>query len=236
MSAPVRRRIAVVTGASRGIGRSVALALAARGVDVALVARDEAKLRAVESEIRAAYPAARVCVARTDVAQRVDVDALHAQVLRELGTPDLLLHCAGIVRRLRIEQMTDADWDDVIGANLRALFLVTRAFLGDMRASHAPGRIVVVGSISATMGTATLTSYCASKWGAMGFVKALAEELRGTPLQVLCVNPGSVDTEMLAGSGFAPQMTADEVASTLVYVALDAPPQMQGSCIDLFGA
>jgi len=227
--------IALVTGASQGIGRATALALAARGVDVALVARTRSTLDEARGEIVAKYASVRACSIEADVGDRASVDAMHGRVMRELGLPDVLVLAAGIVRRKRLEEMSDADWDDVLTTNLRSLFLATRAFVPAMKARGAPARIVIVGSISGTLGTASLTSYCASKWATIGFTKALAEELRGTTVSVVCLNPGSVDTAMLAGSGFPPQMTAEEVAGELVHLALDASPAMHGASIDMFG-
>jgi len=130
--------------------------------------------------------------------------------------------------------MTTEDWDAVIRVNLTGTFLVSRAFLPAMLA-RGRGRIVNVASISATLGTAKQAAYNASKWGVIGFTKSLAEELRGTGLQALAVLPGAVDTTMLVGSGFAPQMTAEEVAGTLVFAALDAPDAMNGSALEVFG-
>jgi 3-oxoacyl-[acyl-carrier protein] reductase len=100
---------------------------------------------------------------------------------------------------------------------------------------RARGRIVHVGSISSILGTPNLSAYCASKWGVVGFMKSLAEELRGTGLQTMAVLPGSVDTQMLEGSGFVAQMTAEDVAGTITYAALDAPDAMNGSAIEVFG-
>jgi 3-oxoacyl-[acyl-carrier protein] reductase len=97
------------------------------------------------------------------------------------------------------------------------------------------GRFVFVGSISSTIGCAGVASYAASKWGLLGFAKSLAEELRGTDLAALSVLPGSVDTDMLVGSGFEAKMSAHDVANTITYAALDAPAAMNGSSIEIFG-
>jgi 3-oxoacyl-[acyl-carrier protein] reductase len=130
--------------------------------------------------------------------------------------------------------MTEAEWDAVVDVNLKGVFLVTRAFLPSMlHAGH--GRLVAVSSISATLGTAGQSAYAAAKWGALGFTKSLAEELRGTGVQTMAVMPGAVATSMLAGSGFMPQMTAQDVARTVVFAALDAPDAMNGSAIEIFG-
>jgi 3-oxoacyl-[acyl-carrier protein] reductase len=142
---------------------------------------------------------------------------------------------AGVVRRGAVHETSEEDWDLVLDVNLKGLFLVTRALLPHMLARRT-GRCVNLGSISSTLGTARQSAYAASKWGVVGFTKSLAEELRGTGLQAMCVLPGSVDTRMLEGSGYAPQMTPDDVAGTVVYDALDAPDAMNGSAIEVFGS
>ena len=224
--------VAVVTGAGRGIGRAVAHKLAARGHDVALLARTVDELELAARSVVAL--GRRALVVRCDVASAADVARASAAVLRDLGAPDVVVNNAGVVRRALVHEMTEADWDLVLGVNLRGAFLITRAFLPSMLA-RGRGRTVSVGSISATLGTARQSAYCAAKWGLVGFVKSLAEELRGTGLQAMCVLPGSVDTSMLKGSGFAPQMTPEEVADAVVYAALDAPAAMNGSAIEMFG-
>ena len=225
--------LAVVTGAGSGIGRAVALALARRGLDVALVGRTEDSLRSTAAAIERLGVCAGVSVA--DVAVELDVARAARAVLGGGVAPSVVVNNAGIAgRRAPIDELAAGDWDAVLGANLRGVFLVTRALLPSMKAAGS-GRIVTVASISATLGTAGLAPYCASKWGAVGFTKALAEELRGTGLQALSVLPGTVDTPMARVGGFAPQMTPDEVAGLVAYAALDAPAAMNGSAIECFG-
>jgi 3-oxoacyl-[acyl-carrier protein] reductase len=172
---------------------------------------------------------------RCDVSRASEVAAAAARVLSDLGTPSVVVNNAGIVRRATVAETAEEDWDAVLDVNLKGPFLVSRAFLPAMIARKM-GRIVSIGSISGTLGTARQAAYCASKWGLVGFTKALAAELAGTGLETMCVMPGSVDTEMLAGSGFAPQMTAEDVARLVVYAALDAPAQMNGSAVEMFGS
>jgi NAD(P)-dependent dehydrogenase (short-subunit alcohol dehydrogenase family) len=225
-------RVAVVTGAGRGIGRATALALAERGYDVALLARTEAQLE--ETAARIAERGRRALAVRCDVSRGGEVQRAAARVLEELGAPRVVVNNAGIVRRARVEETSEEAWDEVLDVNLKGTFLVSRALLPAMlRAGR--GRVVCVSSISGTLGTARQAAYCAAKWGVIGFTKSLAEELRGTGLCAMCVMPGSVDTQMLAGSGFAPQMGPDDVAKVIVYAALDAPGAMNGSAIEAFG-
>jgi len=224
--------VAVVTGAGRGIGRAVAVEMARREHDVVLLARTVDELEETASEVVAL--GRRALAIRCDVARAADVHRARDIALRDAGAPAVVVNNAGIVRRARVVEMTDDDWDLVVDVNLKGTFLVTRAFLPEMLRAER-GRFVAVSSISATLGTPRLSAYCASKWGVVGFTKSLAEELRGTGLQAMCVLPGSVDTAMLQGSGFAPAMTAADVARLVAYVALDAPAAMNGSAIEAFG-
>ena len=111
---------------------------------------------------------------------------------------------------------------------------LTRRLLPGM-VKRGLGRIINLSSISATLGTASHTGYCASKWGLDGFTKALAEETRGTGVMVVSVLPGSVDTQMLKGSGFAPMMAPWEIADVVRYVCLEAPLALNGGRIEVFG-
>jgi 3-oxoacyl-[acyl-carrier protein] reductase len=225
--------LAVVTGAGTGIGRAIALELARRGLDVALVGRTAATLEA--TAIEAERAGVRALVARADVGVDGDVRRAVAEIDAALGVPQVVVHNAGSAgRRAGIDETTDAEWDAVMGANLKGVFLVTRALLPSMRAAGR-GRFVTVASISATLGTAGLGAYCASKWGAVGLTKSLAEELRGSGLQAMAVLPGTVDTAMAAIGGFAPRMGPHDVARVAVFASLDAPDAMNGSAIECFG-
>ena len=214
-------KTAVVTGASRGIGRAIAVALAAAGARVAGCARD---------------PDGGSDVYRCDVGRPDDVARFADDVLGRLGAPDVLINNAGIVARARLDEMPVEVWDGVLDSNLKGTFLVTRAFLPAMRAKRG-GRIVNVASISGRQGTAMLTAYCAAKHGVVGLTRALAAELRGDGIAVNAVCPGSVDTAMLRAGlpGAKPDMSPDDVAGVVLYLAGEAPPALTGSCVDVFG-
>jgi 3-oxoacyl-[acyl-carrier protein] reductase len=223
---------AVVTGASRGIGRATALALAARGLDVALLARTQGELAAVADA--AARFGVKALPVRCDVTLTADVDAAAARVLDAFGAPDVVVNNAGMIRRASVHEMSLEDFRLVLDTNLTGTFLVTRAFLPAML-RRGRGRFLQIASISATLGSARASAYCAAKWGVVGFTKSLTEELRGTGLVAMSILPGSVDTSMLEGSGFTPQMKPEDVARTIVYAALDAPSAMNGSSLEMFG-
>jgi 3-oxoacyl-[acyl-carrier protein] reductase len=224
--------IAVVTGAGRGIGRAIAVELAKRGCDVALLGRTIETLALAAEDVVAAGQ--RAVAVPCDVSNAEAVEVAASRVLADLGVPDVVVANAGIVHRAPVETMSEKEWDEVLDVNLKGTFLVTRAFLPRMR-DLGRGRFVAIGSISSTVGTARQSAYCAAKWGTVGFIKALAEELRGTGLQAMCVMPGSVDTDMLKGSGFAPAMKPEDVAKTVAFLALDAPEAMNASSVEVFG-
>ena len=224
---------AIVTGAGKGIGRAVALAFARRGLDVALWNRTFSEAEAVAREVRAIGP--RALPLSCDVSRDEDVRRATDETLRVLATPRVVVNNAGVVHRATIEETSEGDWDHVLDVNLKGPFLVVRALLPALRAARV-GRIVNIASISATIGSPRQASYAASKWGLVGFTKSLAEELRGSGVQAVVVNPGSVDTDMLVGSGFAPAMSADDVARLVTWAALDAPDAIHGASLDAFGS
>jgi NAD(P)-dependent dehydrogenase (short-subunit alcohol dehydrogenase family) len=224
MSAPaapqvLAGKLAVVTGTSRGIGRAIAGSLSAAGARVVGCAR-----RASEG------------ILACDVGRAEQVARLAERVLREFGTPDLLVNNAGVVARARLDETSIESWDAVLDSNLKGTFLVTRAFLPAMRARRS-GRIVNLASISGRQGTAGLTAYCAAKHGVVGLTRALAEEVRADGIPVNAVCPGSVDTDMLRTGmpGAEPKMSPADIANVVLYLAAYAPPALTGSCVDVFG-
>jgi 3-oxoacyl-[acyl-carrier protein] reductase len=240
MSRPLDGKVALVTGASRGIGLAIAARFAAAGARIAICSRAadpaaEKRLAAAVETIEHAAPAGTPVVwLRCDVARFDQARHLHAAVDKELGVPDLLVNNAGTVVRARLDETSEAEWDAVLDANLKGTFNVTRVFLPQMRARKR-GRIINIASISGRQGTARLTAYCAAKHGVVGLTRALAEETRDVGIQVNAICPGSVDTEMLAGSGFPPLMRTDDVAAVALWLASDAPDALTGACIDVFG-
>jgi len=224
--------LAVLTGASRGIGRATALGLAKRRTNLVLLGRRSPELE--ETLQLAERDAERVTWVECELAHSDAVERAAERVLAELGTPDVLINNAGVIERLPIEATSTLSWDAQLAVNLRAPFLLTRAFLPGMRARKS-GRIVFVASISATLGSRHAAAYAASKWGLVGFMKSLAEELRDSGLVTVAVLPGSVATDMLRGSGFPARMSAEDVASTLIHYALDANPAHNGGVIEMFG-
>jgi len=212
-------RVAVVTGASRGIGRAIATALSNAGAVVAGCALH-------------ASPGVLTC----DVRVPDEVARFAEDVQQRLGPPHILVNNAGTVARARLDELSVEAWDDVVDANLKGTFLVTRAFLPGMRARKS-GRIINIASIAGRQGTAGLGAYCAAKHGVVGLTRALAVELREDGIVANAVCPGSVDTDMLrvGRPGATADMSPEDVAGVVLYLAAQAPSALTGSCVDVFG-
>jgi 3-oxoacyl-[acyl-carrier protein] reductase len=211
----------------------VALALAERGLALGLIGRSSAGLR--ETAALAAQRSGRACLElHADFSDAGSLEAAAGRALAELGAPDVVVHNAGAVVRARIEQTSVEAWDLQLDTNLRAPFVLTRALLLAMRA-RGSGRFVFVGSISGTLGSPGAAAYAASKWGLTGLMKSLAEELKDSGLMACAVLPGSIDTDMLQGSGFEPRMSAADVAKTIAFLSLDAPLSHNGATVEMFG-
>jgi NAD(P)-dependent dehydrogenase (short-subunit alcohol dehydrogenase family) len=228
--------IAVVTGASRGIGRAIAAALVREGAEVAGCARS-GPFGAGAGFLGDVQQARRSFLAPCDVRQADAVAQFRDQVLAQLGAPHILVNNAGIVVREPLVSLSEADWNDVLGSNLTGTFLVTRAFLPGMLARGGKASIINMASIAGRQGTALLSAYCAAKHGVVGMTRSLAEELRPTGIRVNAICPGSVDTDMLkiGMPGGTARMTPDDVARVALFLATEAPAALHGACLDVFG-
>ena len=233
MSLPLAGSTAVVTGASRGIGRAIALRLAEAGAEVALWARDQQALRSVAAEIAAAHGKARAIV--VDVTDSDAVNLAADLVRATMPSVRTVVNNAGAVLRKSTEAITDDEWRRVIAVNLDGTFYVTRAFIPDLE--HNAGRVINIASIAGREGTSMLAAYCAAKHGVVGLTRALAEELRAGKVSVNAICPGSVDTAMLREGmpNARPDMTPDDIARTAVFLAHGGPAALTGACIDFYG-
>jgi NAD(P)-dependent dehydrogenase (short-subunit alcohol dehydrogenase family) len=226
--------LAVVTGASRGIGRATALALAKAGARVMGCARKTQGGSFVDDLDAEQREGCRLIAC--DVRDGAEVNRLRDQVEGDFGPVDVLVNNAGIVARAPLEALAEETWNDVVASNLTGTFLVTRAFLPGMK-SRRGGRIINLSSIAGRAGTPMLSAYCAAKHGVVGLTRSLAEELRDHGIAVNAICPGSVDTEMLQQGmpGATPKMTPDDVAAVALFLATTAPAALTGACIDVFG-
>jgi len=211
-------RLAVITGATEGIGRAIAVALGSAGAKVAICARTAPNVDATVAALREAGLDAigRAC----DVADPAAVRAFADFVSRERGDAAVLVNNAGIGRFAPLEELTLEDWDETIAVNLRSLYLVTRAFLpGLVRAGKSS--IVNIASLAGRNGFEGGTAYCASKHAVLGFSKALMLEVRKRGLRVIAVCPGSVATPFIDKQDrMRPDrdriLTADDVAQAVL--------------------
>jgi 3-oxoacyl-[acyl-carrier protein] reductase len=191
-------KIALVTGASRGIGRAVALSLAAAGADVAVnyrVAEQEADSLASDIE----RTGRRCLTVQADVSKVADVERLVSSVRSRLGPVSILVNNAGISRRQQLEEITEADWNEVIAVNLSSAFLMVQACLPDFRRQKW-GRIVNVSSAAAQLGGIIGPHYAASKAGMHGLTHYYARALAKEGITVNSVAPALIETDMIAGN------------------------------------
>jgi 3-oxoacyl-[acyl-carrier protein] reductase len=185
-------KVVLVTGASRGIGRAIAVELAAREATVVLGARDEARLA---EAVAAAGPAARALA--LDVADRASVESAFARILADHGRIDGLVNNAGITRDGLMLRMKQEDWDAVLATNLTGAFHTVQAALKPMIKQRS-GRIVNITSVVGLAGNAGQANYAASKAGLVGFTKSVAREVASRAITVNAVAPGFIDTDMTA--------------------------------------
>ncbi len=188
-------RVALVTGASQGIGRAVALRLSQDGFSLALAARNEEKLRQVAVEITSAGGQAEVFV--LDVANEESIKATAKAVITHYGKLDVLVNNAGITRDNLLLRMKRADWDDVLQTNLTGTFLLTQAVMGSMIRARS-GRIISISSVVGRMGQAGQANYAATKAGIIGFTKSLAREIASRGVTANVVAPGFIESPMTA--------------------------------------
>jgi 3-oxoacyl-[acyl-carrier protein] reductase len=190
-------QIAVVTGAASGIGHGIAVAFATEGADIVvvdIVAREQAA--GVLADIAAL--GRRALFVRCDVSKEEDVSAMSSAALGHFGRVDILVNNAGIFTQSLLADMPVADWDRVVGVNLRGTFLCTRMLIGQML-ERGSGRVINIASQLGQIGGTEVAHYCASKAGVIGLTKALAREVSGSGVLVNAIAPGPILTPLLDG-------------------------------------
>lgn len=211
-------KVALVTGASRGIGRGVAEALAAEGARVALVARTGSDLEEVARGIRDGGGEAECFVA--DVAHEQDVVQAVEAAASHFGGLDVVINNAGLGVRGKVDELPVADWDRMFAVNLRGVFLVTRAAVPHLK-KRGGGHVVNISSVAGLVGNPGMAGYNATKFGLMGFSEALMFELRQDRIKVTAICPGSTDTYFSGQQGQSGRdnyLTVADVAHAVVEV------------------
>jgi 3-oxoacyl-[acyl-carrier protein] reductase len=237
-------RIALVTGASRGIGRAIATALGARGAKVVCAARDEARLAEVVAEIRG--PGGVAEAVRLDIADRASIESAFEQVLKDQGRLDIVVNNAGITRDTLLLRMKPEDWEQVIATNLTGVFLCTQAALKPMLRQRS-GRIINISSVVGLVGNAGQANYAASKAGIVGFTKSVAREVASRSITVNVVAPGFIETDMTAAMTDKAREAvmqaiplgrvgkAFEVAAAVAFLASDEAGYITGQVLSVDG-
>ncbi len=226
-------QVALVTGAGRGIGKAIAMALSRRGVSVALTARTQSEIDGVAAAIRS--EGGKAIALRADMRDEEQVVRLPESTVKEFGRIDILVNNAGLGHFAKVEQLAPAQFDEMWEVNVRGVFVLTKAVLPSMSAARS-GDIVNIASLAGRNSFVGGAGYSATKWALIGFARSLMLEVREKNIRVITLCPGSVDTDF-AGPGSTPPRpgvipTADDIAA----VALDAlsmPRNVMVSEIDI---
>jgi len=236
--------VALVTGASQGIGRACALTLAKAGATVAVAARNEEKLKEVVAEIESG--GGKGAAFRLDVASEEAIKATLKEISGQLGKIDILVNNAGITRDGLLLRMKRADWDEVLTTNLSAPFLLTQAVLSGMMKQRW-GRIINITSIVGEMGAAGQANYASSKAGLIGLTLAVAREVASRNITVNAVAPGYIATAMTevlteeqkqaitAGIPLGRQGTDADIANAVLFLASNEAGYITGHVLDVNG-
>ena len=237
-------KVAIVTGASRGIGRAIALALASQGAKVVASARNAEALAKLTAEIKSQGGDALAVVG--DVAVEDDANNLVKQAVAAYGQVDIFINNAGITRDGLLLRMKNADWDAVLDTNLKGAFLCTRA-VAKVMSKQRSGRIINISSVVGEMGNAGQANYCASKAGLLGLTKSVARELARRNVTVNAITPGFITTEMTedmtekAQEAMTEQIplgrpgSAEDVANAVIFLASEQSAYITGQVLGVNG-
>ena len=219
-------KVSIVTGAGRGIGRAISLALSRSDARVALAARSELELRAVAEEIKSENGEALVIP--TDLTRDEDMERLVKRTLQEWGSIDVLVNNAGWGKTTPVVSARTEDWDRTFQVNLRAPMVLSRLVLPAMIEKKA-GAIINISSISGKTGQANTAAYAASKFGLIGFTESLFEEVREYGVKVAAIVPGFVDTPLIPRArrlDRSKMIRPEDIAQTVLFVLSCSP----GAC------
>jgi 3-oxoacyl-[acyl-carrier protein] reductase len=240
----LENKVAVVTGAGRGIGKAVALRLAAEGATVACCGRTLANVEAVAAEITS--KGGRASAYAVDVAVSAQVTPVCEQIVKEMGRVDILVNNAGITRDDLLMRMSEEKWDEVLDTNLKGAFNFTKALTRPMLKARG-GRIINISSIIGLTGNPGQSNYAASKAGLIGFTKSVARELGSRNITANVIAPGFIETDMTAE--LSPEMrdgllqrvalgrlgSVDDVASAVLFLAGNGAGYITGQVLTVDG-
>ena len=236
--------VALVTGASQGIGRACATELSKRGATVALCARNEQKLAAVRDEITVAGGKAEVF--KMDVTSEEDVKSVIKSAIEKLGKIDILVNNAGITKDTLLLRLKRADWDAVVNTNLTSAYLCTQAVIGSMMKQRW-GRVINITSVNGQLGAPGQANYAASKAGLIGLTLSVAREVASRNITVNAVSPGFIETSMtdeltpelkeaiLKSIPLGRQGSAEDVANAVCFLASEQAGYITGHVLNVNG-
>lgn len=219
MAQTLQGKVAFITGAGRGIGKAIAVALAKEGVNIGLLARSEETLKQVASEIEGFN--VQVAYATADVSSKEQVDEAVQSLTSALGTTDILINNAGIAQFGKLIEMDPEQWKQIIDINLMGTYYVTRAVLPQLIEKNG-GDIINISSTSGLSGAATSSAYSASKFAVIGLTESLAQEVRRNNIRVSALTPSTVatdlalDTNLIAENNEEKYMQPEDIAEFVV--------------------
>lgn len=195
----LQNKKAIITGAGKGIGKALAIALAKEGVHLGLIARTTADLENLQQQLGSEY-GIKVHIASADISEQSEATSAVSKLIEELGSVDILINNAGIAKFGTLAEMDPADWERIIRVNLMGTYHVTRAALPHMLEQQS-GDIINVASTAGERGFATGSAYCASKFALLGMTESLMQEVRKSNIRVVALTPSTVNTELAVNTG-----------------------------------
>jgi len=223
-SKPLDSKVALVTGASRGIGFAVAHTLARLGAAVGICSRDAQKLEAAAARLRSSVPGGKILALPVDVTRAEQIAVLIDRTSRDLGPIEVVVNNAGVGYFGPTHEASETNWDTVLDTNLKSVFLVSRAVAPGM-VERRSGHIINISSLAGKNAFAGGGIYCASKWGLLGLTQCMAEDLRTHNIRVAAICPGTVHTDFGAHVGKDPRkmLQPEDVAHAVEMLVTQQP-------------